>query len=247
MPFKKVNIISNIKIADNIYKMVVPCTDEIWPGQFYMLKSPRGSTLLPRAISVCDYRDGILEFAYQVVGKGTAELAAMREGDALNMTGPLGNGFPVNDLRGRAALVSGGIGIAPMLLTAKKLAENGVSVTCLCGFRDEIFLVDELSKIPVKTLIATESGRVGTRGFVTSVLKPEDYDCVLCCGPEPMMKAVTKMCAEKAVPVFVSLENKMACGVGGCLVCTCSDKNGRNLRVCKDGPVFRGEEINFDA
>lgn len=247
MPSNTVNILSNENISGTVYKMTVPCSEVISAGQFYMLKSPASATLLPRAISVCDVQNGILTFLYQVVGKGTRELSALKAGDSIQLTGPLGNGFPVKELSGKIALVGGGIGVAPMVLTARKLRERGVDVDCLCGFRDEGFYTTELESAAGNCSVATESGCTGTKGFVTAILDPKAYDAVLCCGPEPMMKAVVTQCKEAGVPVYVSMENKMACGIGACLVCTCADKNGKNLRTCKDGPVFRGEDINFDA
>ncbi|GHU82060.1 dihydroorotate dehydrogenase B (NAD(+)), electron transfer subunit [Clostridia bacterium] len=257
MPSDTVQITSNTKIAENIYRMTLPRDGDIKAGQFYMLKAGTAATLLPRPISVCDHAGGVLTFLYQAVGRGTAELAAMKPGDSLTLTGPLGNGFEVPGSAapealiipqtGNIALVGGGIGIAPMLLTAKRLKDKGAHVTAICGYRDETFLTAELESAADALLIATESGGTGAKGFVTAILEPEKYDAVFCCGPEPMMKAVVKLCAEKGTPVYLSLENKMACGIGACLVCTCALKTGQNRRVCKDGPVFRGEDVDFDA
>jgi dihydroorotate dehydrogenase electron transfer subunit len=251
--------------------MQVPFDGEIRAGQFFMLRAAHAATLLPRPISVCDVdrERGILTFLYQVVGRGTAELAALSPGDKLTLTGPLGNGFPLETLEGKIevsggaigptaiftatkraghiALVGGGIGLAPLLLTARKLRAQGCTVDCLAGFRDEPFLLEELRQTCDRVEIATESGRVGVKGYVTALLHPQHYDTILCCGPLPMMKAVTAMAREAGTPLYVSLENKMACGIGGCLVCTCTDRNGKNRRTCVDGPVFRGEEIDYEA
>jgi dihydroorotate dehydrogenase electron transfer subunit len=229
--------------------MQVPFDGEIRAGQFFMLRAGNAATLLPRPISVCDYdrERGILTFLYQVVGRGTAELAALPPGGELTLTGPLGNGFPLETLAGKIALVGGGIGLAPLLLTARELREQGCKVTSLVGFRDTPFLLDELRQSCDSVEIATESGRVGVKGYVTALLHPQNYDTILCCGPQPMMKAVTALAMEAATPIYVSLENKMACGIGGCLVCTCTDKDGKNRRTCVDGPVFRGEEIDYEA
>lgn len=247
MPCSSVKIITNRIISDNIYQMEVPFDGEIRPGQFFMLRTGNAATLLPRPISVCDHRDGVLTFLYQVVGRGTGELSAMQPGDSLTLTGPLGNGFPLEKLCGSIALVGGGIGVAPLLYTARQLRELGCKVASLVGYRDEIFLTEELETASDSLKIATETGIHGKRGYVTSLLKPEEYSAVLCCGPEPMMRAVTQLCQIAGTPVYVSMETKMACGVGGCLVCTCTDKNGRNHRACTEGPVFRGEEIDFDC
>ena len=249
MPSNLAKIIDNECVNIGVYKMKVPYTGTEDPkaGQFFMLKSPTAATLLPRPISVCDYQDGVLTFLYQTVGRGTGELAQMQAGDDLLVTGPLGNGFPLDEIRGRVALVSGGIGTAPMVLTAQRLKDAGCVVECYCGFRNGKFLTQELAERCGQVHITTEDGSEGTKGLVTEILNPSEYDAVLCCGPEPMMRAVTMLCKQADTAVYVSLENKMACGVGGCLVCTCTDINGKNLRTCKEGPVFRGEVINFDA
>lgn len=247
MPCSNVKIITNRIICDNIYQMEVPFDGEILPGQFFMLRAEHAATLLPRPISVCDYKNGVLTFLYQVVGKGTGELSALIPGDCITLTGPLGNGFPIEELSGTVALAGGGIGIAPLLYTARKLREHGCKVESLVGYRDEVFLTEELTAASNRLAIATETGRHGTKGYVTSLLKPEAYRAVLCCGPVPMMRAVTQICQIAGTPVYVSMENKMACGVGGCLVCTCTDQNGKNHRACTDGPVFRGEGIDFDC
>jgi dihydroorotate dehydrogenase electron transfer subunit len=243
-----VPILSNDCVADGVFRMAAPWSgEEARPGQFFMLKSPSGASLLPRPISVCDIDGGNLIFLYQVVGRGTGELSALRAGDSIALTGPLGNGFPVGNIPDKIALVGGGIGIAPMLLTARVLKKAGVHVTVLAGFRDKPFLAGDLAEASDRFEVATESGFAGTKGFVTAILDSKAYGAVYCCGPEPMMKAVVNLCIDAETPVYVSLENKMACGIGACLVCTCADKEGHNRRTCKDGPVFRGEEINFDA
>lgn len=242
-----VTILSNERIAPSIYKMTVSAHPTARCGQFYMLRREDGTVLLPRPISICDQLDGKLVFLYQLVGKGTAGFAALLPGDTMRLTGPLGNGFDLDALRGRIALVGGGIGIAPMLLTAKALREKGMSADCFCGFRDEAYLTDELAPHVQALNIATETGRTGHKGYVTELLAPEQYSTVLCCGPMPMMKETVRLCAAADTTVYVSLENRMACGIGGCLVCTCTDKHGKNRRTCMDGPVFRGEEVDFDA
>ena len=242
-----VKVLSSRQIAGGIHRLTVSYMQTVLPGQFFMLQSENSGVLLPRPISICDHTSGELVFLVQTVGKGTNELANLREGDSLHLTGPLGNGFPVDSLSGRVALVSGGVGIAPMLLTARALHAKGIEADCLCGFADEPYLIGELAEFAQELHVATETGRVGVQGFVTKLLEPSRYSAVLCCGPTPMMKAVTALCQAEGTPVYVSLETRMACGIGACLVCTCTDKNGKNRRTCKDGPVFRGEEINFDA
>jgi len=134
-----------------------------------------------------------------------------------------------------------------MLLTARALKAGGCTVHCICGFRDEPFFTGELKAAADGFAFTTESGCAGTKGLVTGILEPGEYDAVYCCGPVAMMKAVTEVCIRAGTPVYVSLETKMACGIGGCLVCACAGKQGKNYRVCKDGPVFRGEDVDYDA
>lgn len=243
--YRKSKVILNEKIVDNIYKMVCEDDNDIKAGQFYMLKL-NGQTLLPRPISVCEKEDNKITFLYAVVGKGTEEFSKLKEGEEISLTGPLGNGFNLDEELGRVAIVAGGIGTAPMLEVSKRLREkykDGI-LDIYTGFRDDIYLIEELSNYADKVEVTTNTGKHGYKGFVTEIFKPEDYDTVLCCGPEVMMKAVVNMCKEKDVKVYVSMEKHMACGVGACLVCTCKTKDG-NKRTCKDGPVFDGNYVEL--
>lgn len=238
-------IISNCEISDGIFKMVVEDKNEIKAGQFYMLKH-NGATFLPRPISICEKNEDTITFVYAIVGRGTKEFSKLEAGDKINLTGPLGNGFNVEDKTGTIALVCGGIGTAPMVETAKRLKANNpeVKIHVYAGFRDEVYLTEELNKYADEVFLTTNSGKYGHKGFVTEILKPEEYDEVLCCGPEVMMKAVVELCKAKNTKVFVSMEKHMACGVGACLVCTCKTKEG-NKRACKDGPVFDGYYVEL--
>lgn len=245
MGYTKSKIISNEKIVPGIYKMVVEDYNSVKPGQFYMLKL-EGGTLLPRPISICEKNEETITFLYAVVGKGTKEYIKLEEGDYINLIGPLGNGFNVYENLGRVALVSGGIGTAPMLEVAKKLREynNASELDLYVGFRDDIYLVEDINKYADNTYISTNNGKYGHKGFITDILEVENYDTVLCCGPEIMMKKVVDMCKTKNVKIYVSMEKHMACGVGACLVCTCKTKEG-NKRTCKDGPVFDGYYVEL--
>ena len=248
MPSEIVTVLSNRKIEEDVWEMSLSSPTPARPGQFYMLRRQGSAHLLPRAISLCTRQGDKLIFLYKVVGAGTGELSAMDAGDALRLTGPLGNGWPLEELMGkRVLLVGGGIGIAPLLFAAQALSEAGNSADCCLGFPHTPFYQGEFAPFCPGLQIATESGAAGYKGLVTALFNPADYDAVLCCGPTPMMKAVTALCQGRGTPVWVSLENRMACGIGACLVCTCADQSGKNRRTCKDGPVFRGEEINFDA
>ncbi len=245
MVYAKSKVISNEKIVPGIYKMVVEDYNSVKPGQFYMLKL-EGKTLLPRPISICEKNEDTITFLYAVVGKGTEEYIKLRKGDYINLIGPLGNGFNVYENLGRVALVSGGIGTAPMLEVAKKLREynNSSKLDLYAGFRDDTYLVEDINKYADHAYISTNSGKYGHKGFITDILNVENYDTVLCCGPEIMMKKVVDMCKEKNVKIYVSMEKHMACGVGACLVCTCKTKDG-NKRTCKDGPVFDGYYVEL--
>lgn len=237
-------VYENLKVAEGVYKLTVKGNFHVKPGQFYMLKKKNSSVLLPRAISVCDVDDEKLTFLYQTVGEGTKELTALKEGDTVQLVGPLGNGFDVNEIKGKVALVAGGIGLAPMIYLSKCLSHCDVDL--YAGFRSESYYIDNVDKSVKNIYISTENGAEGHKGYVTDILKPEEYDLILCCGPEIMMFKTAKMAIDKGTAVKVSMENKMACGIGACLVCTCKTKDG-NKRTCKEGPVFSGEELELNA
>lgn len=244
----EVKILSNSHVEGNIYLMTAAYNGKASAGQFFMLRTwgINEAPLLSRPISVHDFdeKSGIISFLYEEKGIGTSKLKAAKIGDLVFLTGPSGNGFNLEALQGKIALVGGGIGTAPLLYLAKKLNEKGVEVTCLLGFRDETYNISEFEKYSV-VKIATDKGTFGHKGFVTELLCPEDYSAVCVCGPEIMMKKTAEICMAKGVTVYVSRESKMACGVGACLGCTCKTKNG-GKSICKDGPVFEGGEI-YDA
>ena len=243
--YRNAKIISNEEISKDIYKLVVEDKNKINAGQFYMLKV-KGQTLLPRPISICEKNENTLTFLYAVVGTGTKEYTELKENDEISLTGPLGNGFDLNKDYGKVALVSGGIGTAPMLELAKKLRENSKEqkIDLYAGFRDDVYLLDDFKEYVNEIKVSTNTGKHGHKGFVTDILNVEEYDTVLCCGPEIMMKKVIDMCKEKNVKIYVSMEKHMACGVGACLVCTCKTKDGHK-RTCKDGPVFDGYYVEL--
>ena len=218
-------------------------------GQFFTLRSwgAGEGPFLSRPISVhkWDGESQTLSFLYQVVGEGTARLAALRPGDALQLAGPMGNGFDVPAIAaqyGRIALVGGGIGTAPMYQLARELAACGKKPDVFFGFRDEPYCMEQYRGLAGIVKVSTDSGRVGFHGFVTQLYDPAEYDIVLICGPTPMMRNAARLCAEKGTPCQVSLEKKMACGIGACLGCTIETAAGAKS-VCKDGPVFAGTEV----
>ena len=215
------------------------------PGQFYMLRAWRAdeAPLLSRPISVHAYDapSRTLSFLYEVRGEGTQKLAALQTGGRLQLTGPAGNGFPLEALRGRVALVGGGIGTAPLLALAQALAAQGCQTDFYAGFRSAPYGLSAFGAVCSAVHAATDDGSFGHHGFVTELVRPEAYDAVCVCGPAVMMEKLARMCAEQTVPCYVSLEAKMACGLGACLGCTCHTKKGPHS-VCKDGPVFEGRD-----
>ncbi|MBE6065861.1 dihydroorotate dehydrogenase electron transfer subunit [Clostridium cochlearium] len=240
MEYKKVYIIDNKKIYENIYKLSISGDFKGKPGQFYMVRSWRKEPLLSRPISIYSIDNNTLEFLYAVVGEGTKLLSELKKGDSINLLGPLGNGFPIENIKGKIAVVSGGIGIAPLYEVVKNLQECEIDL--YAGFREKSYSTEAFKEYVENIYIATESGEEGEKGYITDILEVNKYDMVLCCGPEVMMKKVVKMCKEKKVPIYISMEKHMACGVGACLGCTCKTKDG-NKRTCKEGPVFLGDEL----
>jgi len=167
-------------------------------------------------------------------------LSRCKPGDCLTLLGPLGHGFRLADLQGRVAIVTGGIGIAPMRALAEQLSPQ--HVTLIAGFRSTPFALGDFERLGVRVQLATEDGCAGTRGLCTDLFDPGMFDSVAACGPAPMMARVAALCAAAQVPCQVSLEARMACGVGACLVCACATVQG-NRRVCADGPVFDATEV----
>ncbi|MDZ7741798.1 MAG: dihydroorotate dehydrogenase electron transfer subunit [Bacteroidota bacterium] len=213
----------------------------ILPGQFAELKVP--GVFLRRPLSILDYNknDNSLSFYVKAIGKGTRKLGTLAKGETVNVIYPLGNSFNAGQTK-RALIIGGGSGIAPFILLGRELQKKKIETTFLIGARtkQDVFLTDVFSLFG-KVYVTTEDGSAGEKGLVTrhSVFKNEDFnfDKIFTCGPEPMMKAVSYIAAEKNVPCEVSLENMMACGFGACLCCVTETKDG-NKCVCTEGPVF---------
>lgn len=249
---EKAFIIRQEEIANGIFSMWLKADDivkDAKAGQFITVYSRDGSRILPRPISICelDKGDGALRIVYRVAGRGTEEFAVMRAGMIIDIMGPLGNGFPKKSRK--ALVVGGGIGIPPMLELTKELrCEKQV----VLGFRDDLFLTEEFEGL-AEFYIATEDGSAGVRGTVLDAIRVNELeaDIIYACGPKPMLKALKAYAAEKKMECWVSLEERMACGVGACLACVCASRhrdehtNVRNKRVCKEGPVFRAEEVEL--
>lgn len=234
-------VISNEKIAKNTYKIILSGnTDGGRPGQFVNIKID--GFFLRRPISVCDIEENTLTLIYKTVGAGTDKLSKTEKGEKLDILAFLGNGYDLSKSGEAPLLIGGGVGVPPLFLLAKKLVKEGKKPTAILGFNsaDEIFLKDEFEALDVKTFIATADGSVGTRGFVTDVMKNTDiYTYFYTCGPEPMLRAVYN---ESKTDGEFSFEERMGCGFGACVGCTCKTKYG-NKRICRDGPVLSKEEI----
>lgn len=245
------------QIAPGIYDMWISTTlaRQARPGQFISVYTQDKSVLLPRPISICetDAANGRLRIVYRVAGKGTAEFSGYEAGRRVDILGVLGNGFPLEKAEGkRVFLMGGGIGIPPMLALAKAV-EGAASVDVIVGYRDrDLFLAEDLARYaPVH--IATEDGSVGTKGNVMNVIEEEkpEVDVIFACGPMPMLRAVKQYAAQKGIEAYISLEERMACGVGACLGCvvrtreTDHHSHVNNARICTDGPVYAAEDVEI--
>ena len=227
-------VLENRYLGDDMYLIRVEGKFEGKMGQFYMLRAWDTYPLLSRPISIYDIDDNSISFLYKVFGEGTQIFSKLREGDTIKLEGPYGNGY--EKVEGKVALVGGGIGIAPLYLVAKNI-EN---CDAYLGFRNEAILIDDFKELCNEVHVVTGNT------FVTDILEVERYDYILTCGPTPMMEKLVSMVEGTNTKLFVSLENHMACGVGACLVCTCKTKFG-NKKTCKDGPVFKGEDVIFNG
>ncbi|MBQ4160353.1 MAG: dihydroorotate dehydrogenase electron transfer subunit [Clostridia bacterium] len=232
---------SNVLLAKNTYEMVLLGDTSALsaPGQFVNIQLD--GFFLRRPISVCDYTDGVLTLIYKVVGKGTEKMCKMQPGEKLDILVGLGNGFDTAKSGDSPVLLGGGAGVPPMYNLCKKLLAEGKKVTVILGFNgtDEIFYEDKFKALGVETIVTTADGSYGVKGFVTDALKTLSYSYFYTCGPEPMLKAIDAVATTSGQ---LSFEERMGCGFGACMGCTCETKYG-NKRICKDGPVLVREEI----
>lgn len=235
-------VVSNMKIADSVYKMVLSGDTSAFtkPGQFLNIKLD--GLFLRRPISVCDYDDKKITIIYKVVGVGTEKMALMTDGEKLDILTGLGNGFDTEKSGDSPLLIGGGVGVPPMYGLCKKLISEGKQVSVILGFNkeSEIFYKEEFESLGAKVYIATADGSVGTKGFVTDIMKDLEYSFFYTCGPMPMFKAIEKIA--KGSGEF-SFEERMGCGFGACMGCSCKTITGGYKRICKDGPVMQREEI----
>lgn len=239
-------------LAPDIYSMWIrtEIAKSAGPGQFIAVYCKDGSRLLPRPVSICqtDGETGLLRIVYRVAGDGTREFSRYVSGDPIEIMGPLGNGFAEKGKK--VFLIGGGIGIPPMLELARRL---NCEKQMILGYRDKnLFLRDEFRPYG-RVFVATEDGSEGVKGTVLDVIRKEKLtaDVIYACGPAPMLRALKEYAAERGIVCYISLEERMACGIGACLACVCKTKEVdshsqvKNRRVCKDGPVFLAGEVEL--
>jgi dihydroorotate dehydrogenase electron transfer subunit len=251
----KYKIIEKTTIGNNIFSFVIDCkevADEAVPGQFVQIKA--GEHFLRRPISICeiDKKNGTIRLVFEVRGDGTQDISMLNENDMIDMIAPLGVGFTIVPADKKIIVVGGGIGVPPMVEVAKQFNENA---TAIIGFREKecCILVNDFTKIGAEVMLCTDDGSAGEKGFVTSALKKrlerEKADMIYACGPKGMLKGIIALADEYGVECEVSLEERMACGVGACLACACKTViNGKEyvLQVCKHGPVFSSKKVVLD-
>lgn len=252
-----VTVVSQEQLADGIFSMWIQteAAKTARPGQFISMYTNDGSKLLPRPISICeiDTETSKLRVVYRVTAEktGTDQFSKMKAGDTLPIIGPLGNGFPLEAGKGkRAFLIGGGIGVPPILELAKQLdCEKQI----IMGYRDaDTFLKEQFEENGI-VYISTEDGSVGTKGNVMDAIRENglEADIIYACGPTPMLRAIKQYAEEQGIECYISLEERMACGIGACLACVCQSKekdhhsNVNNKRICKDGPVFLSTEVEI--
>lgn len=254
-----VTVLSQRSLGNDIYDLVLQTKDiarAAKAGQFVSVYSNDKSKLLPRPISLCgiDREKGTLRLVYRVTGQGTGteEFSRLKEGDTVKLLGPLGNGFTVESGK-KAFLIGGGIGVPPMLQLAKEMRAAGENLQVVMGYRNaDTFLLDEFEAV-AETFVATEDGSLGTKGNVIDAIKNEklNADVIYACGPTPMLRALKNYAEENNMVCYISMEERMACGIGACLACVCKSRdkdahsNVNNKRICKEGPVFNAKEVEL--
>lgn len=253
----KAGIIEMTELCAGIYSMWLEAgaiVEQALAGQFVALYCEDASRMLPRPISICelDRENGRLRLVFRVAGAGTEEFSRLVAGDTIEVMGPLGNGFsPEGE---EPLLIGGGIGIPPMLELAKELCQRSKKKSkVVLGYRDNTtFLADEFAPY-AEVYLASEDGSVGTKGNVLDAIRQQGLsaDVLYACGPTPMLRGVKAYAAEQKIAAQISLEERMACGIGACLACVCQSKETdththvKNKRICKDGPVFYAEEVEL--
>ena len=231
-------VTENERLTESVFRMrLAGDAGELRPGQFAELKLD--GLYLRRPISVCDYENGVLTLIYKTVGRGTDAMSRMAPGEKLDALTELGNGYDLEAETDRPLLVGGGVGVPPLYFLAKELLKKGKNVSVTLGFNtaSEVFYEDEFRELGCEVALTTVDGSRGAKGFVTAAI-PAFADRLYACGPLPMLKALMKT----DIPGEMSLEERMGCGFGACMGCSIQTVSGPR-RVCKDGPVFKKEEL----
>lgn len=244
-------ILANEAINANVKRMVIEApqiAEAAQPGQFVHVKKPDSVNFLRRPFSIADAdrENGTITLIYRIVGKGTAEYAAMKVGEAFSILGPIGNGFALKD--GRPLLIGGGVGIAPLIYLSRQLKDKKPILLIGGKNKDEVFWEKYLQEFADKIYITTDDGSVGFKGFTVQllpqILAENNIEHIYTCGPNIMMEGVAKLAHKHDIDCQVSLEKRMACGIGVCLGCTFEDKlTGKRRKVCTEGPVFASKEV----
>ena len=237
-------IVANEPLTAAVWRMRLEgdTNDIVRPGQFVNIALE--GRFLRRPISVCDWDERSLTLIYKVVGDGTADMSRMTAGEELDLLTGLGNGFTADAPTERPLLVGGGVGVPPLYGLARRLIARGVRPTVILGFNTaaEVFYADEFRAAGAEVIIATADGSAGVRGFVTDAMRGLDFDWFYACGPIPMLRA---LCAATDCDGELSMEERMGCGFGACMGCSCKTADGGYKRICKEGPVFRRNEIEI--
>ena len=251
-------VISQEMLADGIFSMWLrtEASQTAVPGQFISMYTNDGTKLLPRPISICeiDEAGGALRVVYRVTGEntGTKQFSECKPGDTVPVIGPLGNGFPLDKAEGKKAfLMGGGIGVPPILELSKQLKNCEKQI--VMGYRDANTFLKEQFEENGTVYVSTEDGSVGTKGNVMDAIRENGLtaDIIYACGPTPMLRAIKNFAESNGIECYISLEERMACGIGACLACVCKTKekdhhsNVNNKRICKDGPVFLSTEVEI--
>ncbi len=245
-------VVSQEQLSEGIFDMwIETCNiaEKAVPGQFISVYTRDASRLLPRPISICEVDGNRLRIVYRVVGGGTTEFSGYKSGESIHILGPIGNGFPIKEGT-KAILIGGGIGIPPMLELAKRISDDK---TIVLGYRNRDTFLDRDIKVYGNIVIATDDGSLGTKGTVIDAIKENNVEgnVIYACGPTPMLRAIKAYAMENNIEAWLSLEEKMACGVGACLACVCKSTEVddhsmvHNKRICKDGPVFNATEVDL--
>lgn len=250
---EQVQVFENERLSRDVYKMILAAplvARNCLPGQFVMLRiNVTGEPLLRRPLSIAGVSEDRerLTLIYRIVGRGTEMMKTLQSGMKIELLGPLGHGFDLSPEK--MLLVGGGIGLAPLLFVAGECCSHSVDLLAGGRCREELFWLELFAKQCTRITAMTDDGSLGGHGTCADalprLLQEQQYDSILTCGPRPLMKKVAEIAATFRIPVQVSLEEHMACGLGACLTCTCDTRDGFSRQVCKDGPVFRAEEVKW--